>query len=1209
MAITQDQKTALLGVTSFMFDYAPDQASFDRFESTIEANPSFYALGSGLAQTEAFTSQFADGATDSDKAGVILNRLGLEDGSEGYKTGMDFISARLDDGADFGQVVIEIGEKMLADEQLEELESASATLKNKIDVANAYLESGVEGYSSETLPVLLDGIDETQQSVNDAKASIEEIAPDEPGVSGDTFSLTDAISKADTDEGLPADYELSGTSADLGALAIAGIDDAVANAQSIVDGAANAADLGDLDASYTIEDSLENVAAADDSVLDGVDYALTNEAGELTGLSDEEVALVEGATNSDDYTFPTGEDLELTGDTDNIVASDYQLADGETEADVVRSTDGDDTINAVASGLTSERTLNPADQIDGGEGNDTLVVEQSGDFTGFTGDGGMTNVENIEITSTSNLSRSFDASDVEGVESISIDANDQNYTVSDLAAAGLNVAATGMDDDTLTVGFTSAAVEGDADALSLEATDLGDEDNSVTVAAAGIEELSIASDGTANALDLDGGADLETLNVSGDADLGVTNVATSLTDVDGAAAAGDLALDLSNADELESVSTGAGDDNVTVGGGFAVNATFNGGEGDDTLALAGDVGTKQPTISGFETLNLTDAQGTIAGSNVTGLEALGVRDGLTDDLLVSNVAAPSMNIELAQTEGGSYSSGNTLTYSEASDLTVSTANLDADATSNASIGTNVAASKATSLVVDVAANTDLSGNVTVNTATSATVNVAEDAALASGATVSADAATNATLDFDSEVTGALNFAKATDVSLTSSAAQSALNLQANAAQSLTIDSIAATTLAGSASLASLGTLTLNGIGRFDGTGVALGAESSSVTIDATNVQEDNAGSGSVIATIGGFADGGGQAVVNGSELRANELTIGDGRNEVIVTGGEENDTVEYNTVIGEGDEAAINIDLGDISGGDSLKLADGANDFSNANVTLSGVDAIEAGSSGNDLTLNADVVSGQDITLGDNTAFGDVTLNGTDGADTIDFSGITAQLSATTNVLEINGGEGNDTITVADSVMSGTESAAVQEVVGGAGQDTIVLNTATDAGEEAVVVYEATNATEMAAEGGDTLQNFSDGSDVIQFASGLLTASGDAALNATGASVQETSADANFASAVSDSSSAGVIEISSEFTGDMNATDVAAFLEDGTVASDMAVVFAVDDGTDTYMWHFDGSVDSDATAATEVADNELTLVGTIQGEADLATDASSFDIA
>ena len=38
MAITAQQKANLLGVTSFMFNFAPDQASYARFEARIEAS-------------------------------------------------------------------------------------------------------------------------------------------------------------------------------------------------------------------------------------------------------------------------------------------------------------------------------------------------------------------------------------------------------------------------------------------------------------------------------------------------------------------------------------------------------------------------------------------------------------------------------------------------------------------------------------------------------------------------------------------------------------------------------------------------------------------------------------------------------------------------------------------------------------------------------------------------------------------------------------------------------------------------------------------------------------------------------------------------------------------------------------------------------------------------------------------------------------------
>ncbi|MBT2787214.1 MULTISPECIES: hypothetical protein [unclassified Halomonas] len=210
MAITEQQKMNLLGVTSFMFNFAPDQASFARFEAIIDANPSFYALGTDLAKTEAFTSQFDADATRDEKIDVILSRLGLEEGSQGYVRGTDFINQRLDDGIPEGQVLMEIGEKLLQDTPPEGLEGAAAVLRNKIAVSEAYLESGVEGYSSDTLPNLLANITADQQSVNDAIDAIEEeAAGQEPTVPSDTININfDSSAEKEGNFEVNADGEL-----------------------------------------------------------------------------------------------------------------------------------------------------------------------------------------------------------------------------------------------------------------------------------------------------------------------------------------------------------------------------------------------------------------------------------------------------------------------------------------------------------------------------------------------------------------------------------------------------------------------------------------------------------------------------------------------------------------------------------------------------------------------------------------------------------------------------------------------------------------------------------------------------------------------------------------------------------------------------------------------------------------------------------------
>jgi hypothetical protein len=87
----------------------------------------------------------------------------------------------------------------------------------------------------------------------------------------------------------------------------------------------------------------------------------------------------------------------------------------------------------VSATLSSAKTLNADDSIDGGEGYDTLSVEMQGNFGGFSEDGGVVNVENIDLTSASSIGRTFDATGVEGAEKYTLDATEGALSLKDLA--------------------------------------------------------------------------------------------------------------------------------------------------------------------------------------------------------------------------------------------------------------------------------------------------------------------------------------------------------------------------------------------------------------------------------------------------------------------------------------------------------------------------------------------------------------------------------------------------------------------------------------------------------------------------------------------------------------------------------------------------------------------------------------------------------
>ncbi|UYF98751.1 hypothetical protein [Halomonas sp. GD1P12] len=169
MAITKTQ--AVQGLAALMFGQAVGTASAANFREILATNPSIYDLANNLAATDAFNSQFEDGASTQDKIDLILGRLGLEEDTVGYDRANDFINARLEAGVPAGQVVAEIGEKLLGDTIPRGLEQASLNLQDAIERSNAYLEAGNEGNQpllladGLTTALLADAIEQLQATI------------------------------------------------------------------------------------------------------------------------------------------------------------------------------------------------------------------------------------------------------------------------------------------------------------------------------------------------------------------------------------------------------------------------------------------------------------------------------------------------------------------------------------------------------------------------------------------------------------------------------------------------------------------------------------------------------------------------------------------------------------------------------------------------------------------------------------------------------------------------------------------------------------------------------------------------------------------------------------------------------------------------------------------------------------------------------------
>lgn len=422
-------------------------------------------------------------------------------------------------------------------------------------------------------------------------------------------------------------------------------------------------------------------------------------------VSDEERASVEGKT------------VALTTEKDSVLPAD------------AKTTSYDDTITGVTSSLSSERTLESTDVIDGGEGKDTLKVTLKSSFSGFTSKGGMTNVEVLDLsTLKGSVSRSFSAKGVKGIETVKIDATNSEIAVKDLESVA-KVELSNQTEGDLEIAYTDAAVKGDDDIQEITLNKVGTAGKTaaankyVNVNIAGVEGSVITSAGEkenfVNLSKLEG----KSVTVKGDTDITISEVNASLKNFDASAAKGDVTADLTAVTDLKSLSkivAGEGDDTIKVDAdNLTINAALEGGKGSDTLALEKAASspakvTLQPVMSGFETLQVGDIKGSITFSakNTSDLANL-VLKGTTNDFNLVNTTASDLTIIGMDDATGKVTSDN----SGATTITFKGAGLKANA-----MATTL--TKSTGLVVNVEEGMTVNGNITADSAESFTLNVA-----------------------------------------------------------------------------------------------------------------------------------------------------------------------------------------------------------------------------------------------------------------------------------------------------------------------------------------------------------------------------------------------------------------------------------------------------------------------------------------------------
>lgn len=289
--------------------------------------------------------------------------------------------------------------------------------------------------------------------------------------------------------------------------------------------------------------------------------------------------------------------------------------------DVIVGTAFNDTINVTnynpANG-SSATNLSAIDSIDGGAGKDTLNLDLTGGVNQIIG----ANIKNVEIINLTGAASGVDALVFQGATNINFDATSLP-SVTNLAAnttatfngatSDVNVGASGA---SATVSLGNVA---ETAALNIGGTSL----SSVTVSGTRADSNGNGSLAT-QALNVTVGKDVQSLTLNTNQTSVVTVAQSSgstkaFTTIDASASTGGLTIDGTSNTSLANVTTGTGNDVVTLaaatlaasGSTAAVNASVSTGAGNDTINV-NSTGTGVTTVdagAGNDTINVNKVDG------------------------------------------------------------------------------------------------------------------------------------------------------------------------------------------------------------------------------------------------------------------------------------------------------------------------------------------------------------------------------------------------------------------------------------------------------------------------------------------------------------------------------------------------------------------------------------------------------------------------
>ncbi|QIK36804.1 DUF4214 domain-containing protein [Caldichromatium japonicum] len=382
--------------------------------------------------------------------------------------------------------------------------------------------------------------------------------------------------------------------------------------------------------------------------------------------------------------------------------------------DMPPGTSGDDVFNGVKDSLGNV-TFQSFDQLDGGDGNDTLIAQGIDTLT--TNVTTLKNIETLHLVGARVASAYLDLTNTTGIKKIISEAPTANYTVKGIAAGieRIDVIAPVSATKNQAFNFQSGAVSGASDALTVGLQSLGTAGARTiflqpVTGTNGFETLTLeltggasGKDGTFVKIDDGTATTLATVNITGSAKgaIDLTTPATATT---------------------VKVDNSAG---VVVNLAYAKDITVTGGDGDDEFQFKGTLNTKD-VVDGGKGTDIVAANGaqfaafTTTASNLTGIEGIRIQDNAKATIDVSLFGVNFVRV--ADRGAGTLTLNNLASGS--------TIRFDDDATAaNVLSVKNAANGKADSLSLDLrSAQTTGANGVTATANDVETINVTTDKA-------------------------------------------------------------------------------------------------------------------------------------------------------------------------------------------------------------------------------------------------------------------------------------------------------------------------------------------------------------------------------------------------------------------------------------------------------------------------------------------------